>query len=143
MERHRVPVASTIASVLYLATLASPYAGKPVGYVNTYYGWGVPNPLIGGSLVALLPVVLVAVRKRHLSPPTAAGLAVGLAASATLITGAWAFTARLDVFRATGWALPLQRFILTGAGLLILAGIAWDWRQGTSLGAANENAAPG
>lgn len=89
------------------------------------------NPLVAGVIVASIPIVLIAVRKHPVSASLGAGIVLGLSLLAALFVVAWAVTTHLDVFRASGWALPAKRFILVAPAILILFGAAWHaWSDG-------------
>lgn len=129
-ERAGAAISAT-ACLLYLAVLAWPYAVRSPTDVTIYYTWGVLNPLFAGALAVAILAAYAASRIDRLSSELAAGIALGAALIAFLSTSAWAVTARVDVFRASGWALPAQRYVLVGFSLFILVGAArYAWANG-------------
>lgn len=120
---------SIVGCLLVLATLVLPYALKPTDAVTTYYRWGLLNPLIAGLLAILILSTFIAVHENRLSRQFGTGVGLGLSLIVLGITVAWAATARVDVFLAPGWLLPMQRFILVGFSTLIVLGIGWEILQ--------------
>lgn len=124
--RNRVgSLVSIVASLLFLVVLGWPYAVRSISAVNTYYGEGIVTPLIGGALVVGILVTFAAIRQDSVSSDVGAGIVLGLGLVTVLVSSIWAVTARVDVFRAPGWALPIQRFVLVGTAVLIVIGVGW------------------
>ncbi|WP_276256931.1 DUF7548 family protein [Halomontanus rarus] len=117
---------SISACLLLLAVLVWPYAVKSIYAINTYYRHGVLNPLFAGVLALAILVTFLAVRENYVSAELGAGIVLVLGISAFLVSLVWTLTARVDVFRAPGWALPAQRFILVGVAALIVFGAGWN-----------------
>lgn len=122
---------SVTACLFYLVVLIWPYAVRSPTDVTIYYTWGVLNVLFPGALAVAILAAFAASRSGLLSSELAAGIALGGASIAFLGTAAWAVTARVDVFRASGWALPAQRYVLVGLSSLIVVGAArYAWPNG-------------
>ncbi|WP_425607409.1 DUF7548 family protein [Halomontanus rarus] len=117
---------SISACLLLLAVLVWPYAVKSTYAINTYYRHGVLNPLLAGVLALAILVTFLAVRENYVSAELGAGIVLVLGVSAFLASLVWTLTARVDVFRAPGWALPAQRYILVGVAALIVFGAGWN-----------------
>lgn len=128
MRNRAGAIVSIGACALFLAVLAWPSVVKPPSAITTYYSWGILSPLFAGVLVAVIPLVFAVTRNDRLSSQVGAGIALALALFAVFLTSAWAVTARLDVFRAPGWALPAQRFVLVAFSVLVVIGVAWHAR---------------
>lgn len=122
-------VVTAVACLVFLALLVWPYVVRPAGAVTTYYRGGLLSPLIAGALVLAILATIGAGWTGLLSSQLGAGAVLGIGLFVVAIAGTWAVTARLDVFQASGWALPAQRFVLVGAAVAILAGAAWDARR--------------
>lgn len=119
------------AAVALLAVLAWPYIQKPARAVTLYYVSGFLNPLLAGALAVGILLTVAAVRENYVSDGFGAGIAIGLGAFTFLVVLAWSVTARVDVFRAPGWALPAHRFIVVGLSILVVAGAGWHaWANG-------------
>lgn len=129
---NRVGAIISIAGCLaFLAVLAWPYTVKSPSAITTYYRWGISTPLLAGVLVLGVLVVFVATRGNLVSAQLGAGVVLALGLFVFLITLVWAVTVRVDVFRAPGWALPAQRFVLVGLAALIVVGAGWHtWANG-------------
>lgn len=125
MRNRTGAVISIAACLLLFVLLAWPYTVKSAPDVNTYYGWGVLTPLLPGVLAVGVLLTFAAMRENYVSPELGAGVALGLALFTFLTSLVWAATARVDVFRAPGWALPAQRFVLVGLSALVVAGAGW------------------
>lgn len=124
-------IISFASSIAFLAVLVWPYLVLPPSDITAYYSWGALNPLFAGVLVVVILLVLAAVRANRISARLGAGISIGLGLFVFLHAIIWALTARLDLFRAEGWALPAQRFILVGISLLMLLGFGWyAWEKG-------------
>lgn len=125
---------TVVASALFLAVLLAPYAVEPAENINSYYVWGLVNPLYAGVLVVALLAVIAAVHLSYVSGRLGAGLGVGISLLVLLTAGVWAITAREDVFLAPGWAIPVQRFVLVAIAALLVVSTAY-------YAAANDRAA--
>lgn len=119
-------VTSIVGCLLFLSTLILPYLLKPPDAVTNYYTYGFFNAFIGAILVFLVLATVIATRENRISRQFGTGVGLGLAMAALVFTAAWAATARVDVFLARGWLLPMQRFILVGFTGLIVIGIGWQ-----------------
>lgn len=128
MARNVGAAVSEGACVAYLALLLLPYVPESARDVNLYYGFTTVNPLLAGGLAVGVLAAFAAARWDGLSPELAAGTALGLGATALLVTLAWAVTARVDVFLAPGWAFPAHRWALLALALFIAAGAGWHTR---------------
>lgn len=115
----------TVACLFLLVVLAWPYTVKSTYAINTYYSGGIINPLIAGILALAILGTFVGIREKYVSAELGSGLVFAFGVSALVVTFAWAFTTRVDVFRAPGWALPAQRFVLVGIAALIVVGAGW------------------
>lgn len=113
------------ACLLLLITLVWAYVTESVRDVTVYYNSGAINPLLAGILVIGVLLMFAASHKGDIAEELGAGIILGLALVICLITIAWATTARVDVFRAPGWAFPAQRWILVGLSMLLLLGAIW------------------
>ena len=113
----------SIASVLQVAILIWAFLSQSTRDVLLYYSFVTINPLIAGVLALGILVVFAAIRWGQLPETTGTGIALGLAVIGLLITTIWAFTGRVDVFLARGWAFPVQRWVLVGASALIVLGV--------------------
>lgn len=118
-------VVASIACLLFLVVLGWPFAVQSPSQINTYYQRGVLTPLLAGGLAVGVLVTFAATHEDVISTELGAGIALVLGLSAALVSVAWAVTARVDVFRAPGWALPAQRFVLVGLASLVLLGAGW------------------
>lgn len=125
---------SGVAAVLLVAALVAPYLAWPVDAINTYYARGVLNPLFAGALAIVVLAVTSVDWRRGDPTDVSAGIALGAGLAALLVTVVWAGTARLDVFLARGWAMPLQRYVLVGLAGLLVVGAAWQARTSGLLG---------
>lgn len=119
------------AGLAFLAVLAVPYALQPTSGVTNYYWSGLVNPLFAGAFALGVVLVFVAVQLNLVSHHVGGGVILGLAVAVFLATVTWALTARVDVFRAPGWALPSQRFVLVGLSGFVVVGAGWyAWGTG-------------
>lgn len=124
-------VVSVAASLALLSALVWPYVARPAADIGIYYGSGLINPLIAGALAIGVVAAFAIARWGNLSTEAGTGIALGLGVFVLLVVLAWAGTGRVDVFRAPGWAFPMQRWVLVGLAALIVLGAGWQtWTHG-------------
>lgn len=129
MERSYGTWISVVASAVLVALLLAAFVGQSFGDVLLYYNFGTTSPLLAGVFASGVVLIFALIRLGRLSEAVGGGVALGLALVAVLVVVVWAFTGRVDVFLAPGWAFPAHRWILVGVALLVLLGTGvrvWD-----------------
>ncbi|WP_136716551.1 DUF7548 family protein [Halorientalis salina] len=131
MERSIGMALSTIASAAFIVILLAAFLVESVRDVLLYYGFGTVSPIFAGILAMVVILACVAVRYGSLSETTGTAIALGLGLTILLVVTVWAVTGRVDVFQASGWAFPAQRWVLVAVAVLIVLGAGLHaWRVG-------------
>lgn len=131
MERSFGATLSSVASAVLIVILLAAFVGESVRDVMLYYSFGTINPLLAGVVALGVIVVLAAVHAGHLSDMLGTGIALGLGLIILLIVTIWAVTGRVDVFLASGWAFPVQRWALVAVSVVVVFGAGLHaWRLG-------------
>lgn len=131
MNRSAGIALSSVASAVLVAILLAAFAAESAADLMVYYSFGTINPLLAGVLALGVVLVFAAVRRRWLSETVGTGIALGLGLIVLVIVTVWAVTGRVDVFLASGWAFPAQRWMLVGLAVVIVLGAGLHaWRLG-------------
>lgn len=120
---------SSLASAVLVVILLAAFLAKPFRDIMLYYDFKTVNPLLAGVFAIGVIVAFAAVHAGRLSEPIAAGVALGLGLMGFLVVVIWALSGRVDVFLASGWAFPAQRWVLVAVSVLMVLGAglyAWS-----------------
>lgn len=129
MERSFGALLSSIASAILIVILLAAFVAESFYDIMLYYSFNTVNPLLAGLFAIGIIMVFVGVRSGRLSESVGTGIALGLGLINLLVVTIWAFTGRVDVFLAPGWAYPVQRWVLVGVSVLVALGAvlhAWN-----------------
>lgn len=129
MARSFGAMLSSVASAVLILLLLAAFLAESFRDVMLYYSFVTLNPLLAGVIAFGIILIFVAVRSGHLSDTVGIGIALGLGLTSLLIVTIWALTGRVDVFLASDWAFPAQRWALVSVSVLIVLGAglhAWN-----------------
>jgi len=120
------PTVGIVGCLAVLAALGVPYLlADSAANVGIYYDTGTINPLLTGLFALVGIIVFAAGREGRTDPDLAAGVMLALGVVMTVVSLAWALTARIDVVAIQA----NHRWALVAVSVIVPASAAWFARE--------------